>query len=342
MQDNLCQWFDQLRLSRDKRPLPILSFPGIQLLGVSVRELVRDGHLQAQCMRAIAQRYSTAASLTTMDLSIEAEAFGASIVYSDTEVPTVTGRLIDSVEHARDLPVPPVGAGRTAQCLMAIAEASRHITDRPIFGGLIGPFSLAGRLMDMSEIMVQCIENPDLPHQVLQKTTQFIKAYAMEIKAAGAHGIVMAEPAAGLLSPAHCMEFSTRYIRQIVDAVQDDNFLVIYHNCGNTTRLVAPIIATGARAIHLGNAIRLPDVIGQYPSEKLILGNIDPAGQFRHGTPDSMHDAVTTLLNQLKSFPNFVISSGCDIPPLTPIENIDAFFSAVRQFHSTNHPLTVM
>jgi uroporphyrinogen decarboxylase len=312
MQDNLCQWFDQLRLSRDKRPLPILSFPGIQLLGVSVRELVRDGHLQAQCMRAIAQRYSTAASLTTMDLSIEAEAFGASIVYSDTEVPTVTGRLIDSVEHARDLPVPPVGAGRTAQCLMAIAEASRHITDRPIFGGLIGPFSLAGRLMDMSEIMVQCIENPDLPHQVLQKTTQFIKAYAMEIKAAGAHGIVMAEPAAGLLSPAHCMEFSTRYIRQIVDAVQDDN------------------------------AIRLPDVIGQYPSEKLILGNIDPAGQFRHGTPDSMHDAVTTLLNQLKSFPNFVISSGCDIPPLTPIENIDAFFSAVRQFHSTNHPLTVM
>ena len=44
----------------------------------------------------------------------------------------------------------------------------------------------------------------------------------------------MAEPLAGLLSPDLAQEFSADYVKQIVDAVQDDNFLVVYHNCGNT------------------------------------------------------------------------------------------------------------
>jgi hypothetical protein len=34
----------------DKKPSPILSFPGIQLIGCSVGDLVRDGGLQALCI----------------------------------------------------------------------------------------------------------------------------------------------------------------------------------------------------------------------------------------------------------------------------------------------------
>jgi uroporphyrinogen decarboxylase len=34
-----------------------------------------------------------------------------------------------------------------------------------------------------------------------------------------------------------------------------------------------------------------------------------------------------------KEFPNFQISSGCDIPPLTELDNIDAFFEAVEAFY---------
>ena len=33
-------------------------------------------------------------------------------------------------------------------------------------------------------------------------------------------------------------------------------------------------------------------------------------------------------------YPNFAISSGCDIPPASKWENIDAFFAAVDEFYS--------
>ena len=37
------------------------------------------------------------------------------------------------------------------------------------------------------------------------------------------------------------------------------------------------------------------------------------------------------LLNRCAAHPNFIISSGCDIPPMSPWENIDAFFAAAAE-----------
>jgi len=40
------------------------------------------------------------------------------------------------------------------------------------------------------------------------------------------------------------------------------------------------------------------------------------------------------IMEKCCQYDNFVISSGCDIPPLTPWENIDAFFAAVDEFYA--------
>ena len=63
------------------------------------------------------------------------------------------------------------------------------------------------------------------------------------------------------------------------------------------------------------------------------MGNIDPAGVLRMGTPDTVKSATLALLERCSKYPNFVISSGCDMPPLTPWENIDAFFTAIDEFY---------
>ena len=54
----------------------------------------------------------------------------------------------------------------------------------------------------MTEIMILCYEEPELVETVLEKATEFLVAYAKAFKEAGANGICLAEPAAGLLSPA--------------------------------------------------------------------------------------------------------------------------------------------
>lgn len=327
------QWLEDIKAAPVKKAIPVLSFPGIQLMNISVVDLISDADNQATCMKMVADRCDTGASVSMMDLSVEAEAFGAQVRFSDSEVPTVIGRLVDTEEDADNLRVPVVGEKRTGLYISAIKKAKEMITDRPVFAGVIGPFSLAGRLMEMTEIMVKCYTDPEIVHKVLEKVTEFCIAYLLAYKETGTDGAVMAEPAAGLLSPALNDEFSTRYVKKIIDAVQDENFLVVYHNCGNTVPLMESILANGARAYHFGNAVQMTEIMKRMPADKIAMGNVSPAEQFRNGTPESVYQATVALMEACCGYDNFVISSGCDIPPLTAWENIDAFFRAVTDFY---------
>ena len=208
MNRNMKHWAAELIAAPVKKPLPLLSFPCAALMDVTVRQLIHDSSLQARGMKLVADRVPSAAAVSLMDLSVEAEAFGASIHESDDEVPTVVGALISEEEEANALEIPAVGTGRTGLCVKAIETAAREITDRPVLAGIIGPYSLAGRLMDVSEIMILCYDDPDMVHTVMEKCTAFLTEYCRAFREAGADGVVIAEPLTGLLSPSLAREFS--------------------------------------------------------------------------------------------------------------------------------------
>lgn len=333
MKRNMIKWAAEYICSQEKKAMPILSFPGVQLIGCTVDELVKSGELQAKCMKAVADRFDTGAAFSLMDLSVEAEAFGSPVYYSEDDVPTVHDALIHNEEEAEALSIPQVGDGRTGECIKGIQKAVELITDRPVLAGIIGPYSLAGRLLDMTEIMILCYEEPELVEAVLEKATTFLIEYAKAFKDAGANGVAMAEPAAGLLSPALIDEFSSPYVKRIRDAVEDENFIVMYHNCGNVEPLLENVKKVNALAYSFGNAIDIEKALQALPADKMIIGNIDPAGILRNGTPELIQKETSALMERCCKYPNFVIASGCDIPPMTPLENLDAFLDTVKNFY---------
>lgn len=333
MKRNMNEWICEVIAQDKKKGMPILSFPGAKILDVTVDELVKDGHLQALCMESIAKKYDMGMAVSLMDLSVEAEAFGSPVQFETEEVPTVREALIHDEEEAEELKVPAVGAGRTGECVKGIREACERITDRPVFAGIIGPYSLAGRLLDMTEIMILCYEEPEMVETVLEKATEFLIAYAKAFKDAGANGVVMAEPAAGLLSPGLMEEFSNPYVKKVREAVEDDSFVVMYHNCGNIEPLLGQIRDVDAKAYSFGNAIDMEKALQVIPQDRLVIGNIDPAGVLRNGTPELVREETKKLLERCRKYPNFVIASGCDIPPMTPFENMDAFFETIEEFY---------
>lgn len=100
------KWLDDLKATPHKKAMPVLSFPCISLMGITVRELISDSSLQAKGMKMVADRVNSAASVSMMDLSVEAEAFGSQIKVSDDEVPTVVGAIVTSEEEADALRFP--------------------------------------------------------------------------------------------------------------------------------------------------------------------------------------------------------------------------------------------
>ena len=331
----MMKWVDETIAAERKKGLPVLSFPAIQQMGITVKQLIASSDLQARAMKLVADATpEAAASLSMMDLSLEAEAFGSQIRFSNNEVPTVVGAIIEDEDEADELAVPALGKGRTQIYIDAIEKAVRLIDDRPVFAGTIGPFSLAGRLLGVADAMVYCLEEPDMVHTVLDKATRFLIDYIKAYRAVGANGVLMAEPLAGILSPNLEEEFSCEYVKRIVEAAQTEDFLVGYHNCGNNTLRQTESIATnGCRLMHFGNAIDMGEMVKKIPEDILVMGNVDPASQFRNGTPESVKAATLALMEKCASHRNFVPSSGCDIPPLSPWENIMAFFDGINEYY---------
>jgi uroporphyrinogen decarboxylase len=269
-----------------------------------------------------------------MDLTVEAEAFGSTINFSEHEVPAITGRLVCDNESILNLSVPPLQSGRIQEYLKAAQLAAENIENKPVLGGCIGPFSLAGRLFDLTEIMTAAILEPEMIMVLLEKCTAFLSGYIREMKNAGLNGMIIAEPAAGLLDESMCQRCSSDYVKQLVDTHQDDHFLFVLHNCGNTGQVTRSMIGTGAYGLHFGNRVSMTEVLWQVPPDILVLGNLDPVGAFKMSTPAGMKTLVTELLKATAGFPNFVLSSGCDTPPGIRVDNIQAFYEALHEFNN--------
>jgi uroporphyrinogen decarboxylase len=313
-----------------------MTHPGIEMIGRSVKEAVQSGEVHAQAIKKLSEVYPSAATTVIMDLTVEAEAFGAPVEIQEDEMPHLRGRLVSNAAEVEALQVPDLSAGRIPQYLLANRLTVEWNHDKPVFAGVIGPFSLAGRLYDMSEIMVACYTEPETIHVLLDKCTRFIVKYCTELKRIGCSGVLIAEPAAGLLSNEDCIDFSSIYIKRIVEALQDNTFLVILHNCGNTGHCTDAMLFTGANAYHFGNAINMTEALRSCPKDKLIMGNVDPVGILKLLSASGVKAYVGDLLDKTAGFENFVLSTGCDLPPHVPEENIVAFFTALKEFNSIN------
>lgn len=333
MKRNMTAWKNEVIASPVKKPIPILSFPSVQLLGISVKELISDSKTQARAMKLVADRNDSLAAVSMMDLSVEAEAFGAEIMTNDNEVPVVIGALVKTQEDADNLRVPHVGDARTQIYIDAMKYAVELIQDRPVLAGVIGPYSLAGRLLGMTGLFKVCKKNPAMVHTVMEKCTEFLIEYIQAYKAAGANGIMIAEPLTGLLSPKMAAELSNPYVKKLIDAVQTEEFAVMYHNCGNNTLLMMDdLLQLGAIGYHWGNAISMKEAVEKCPSHLLVMGNVDPAS-FVFATPEGIYEQTQKIMDECCHAPNYVISSGCDIAPIAKWENVDAFYKAAADFY---------
>ena len=331
---NMRSWMQSVISGKKRLAIPIMTHPGIEMLGKTVLEAVSDGKVHFEAIKALDQKFPSAAYTSIMDLTVEAEAFGATVNFPENDVPHVVGRLVSDMESVEKLQVPDLTAGRVPQYILANRLTVEYSKDKPVFGGIIGPFSLAGRLYDISELMIACYCEYDIVELLLKKCTEFLKNYCLELKNHDINGVIIAEPASGLLSNSDCSEFSSQYIKQIVETVQDDNFMVVLHNCGNTGHCTVAMLETKACGYHFGNKIDMVKALNDCPQNVLVMGNLDPVNTFKSGTPEEIRSTVLELLNATSNYPNYILSSGCDVPAHVPIKNIEAFYGVLEEYNN--------
>ncbi len=141
--------------------------------------------------------------------------------------------------------------------------------------------------------------------------------------------MIMAEPAAGLLSPRGVAAFSSAYIRNIAGPLLSSGFTILLHNCAAKLVHLAAIRETGLEAFHFGAPMDIVTALSRVPPEVVICGNLDPTAVFVQSSAEQVKVLTRQLMETTAKHRNFVISSGCDIPPKAPLANLEAFWGCV-------------
>ena len=58
------------------------------------------------------------------------------------------------------------------------------------------------------------------------------------------------------------------------------------------------LASIGAMGYYFGNAVHMEEALEKMPADRLVMGNVDPAGQFRNGTTESIRKATREVMEQ--------------------------------------------
>lgn len=317
------------RLLEDKvLVIPLLGAPGVKLSGTTLRENLIDKDIQLRTIELLIERFQPDGIFPFMDLTVEAEALGLDISFPENEPPAVRSHNVKTEEELDNVKLRYKGiSGRMPLFIKVIEGFSKRFS---IIKGayVIGPYTLAGELMGVEELGMNTILNPSLAHKFIEFAFSVIKDYAKALLDAGADTIAVLEPSAVMLSPKQFEEFSGRYFSYLVEELKAP---FILHICGNTTHLIEKMSKTGAVGLSLDSLVDLKEASKVVPKDVALIGNLDPVKVFLQSNPEEVAKATRALLDKMRGISNFILSSGCDLPIDTPLENIEAFMIEGRR-----------
>ena len=74
MKINMRQWMADIIRQQEVSAIPVMTHPGIELNGHTVRQAVSDGRIHYEAVMTLVKQYPSAAACTIMDLTTESEA----------------------------------------------------------------------------------------------------------------------------------------------------------------------------------------------------------------------------------------------------------------------------
>ncbi len=308
--------------------MPLIGVAGVSLSNTTIKDNLTDSETQFNTLKQIHEKFKPDCIFTFMDLTVEAESLGLKINFPENDSPAVSEHSIKNRALLEKVKASYKGiTGRMDINIDTVKKLSENL-DIKKGAYVIGPFSLACELCGVNDLLLNTLLDPELVNEFVDFTVDVISDYANKLFEAGADTVCVLEPTAMMLSAEQYEDFSLNPFKKLLNNV--NNQPLILHICGNTTHLIDSMCKSGASALSLDWQVDFKEVIKHIPENIDLIGNLDPVKIFLNGDFQSVSEATRKLLDEMKGYSNFILSSGCDIPLETPLENIDTFMKAAR------------
>jgi len=333
---------------QDRLPtMPILHSGLPPIFGVPMASFLTSAETMADVIVRGFRTFGYDGVQLSLGVTGEAEALGATMEQPTDGAPILRQCLLPDLADVRALEAlrdhaahhPPSAGGRMPLYYEAVARTREATGDEAfVLAMLRGPLLTASQLCGVESLLLAMITAPEAVVQVLEFTSDVALQLGKWLLDSGAHGLILGEATCSpnFISPKHYRRLVHTQHRALIQGLRQAGWQHVgLHICGNVALIMDDIVSTGATFMDVDYQVPAAKAIDLADNRIALRGNLDPSSLFRFGSPDDVRRETTALIENLAGTatngPNsWILSSGCDIPPGTPAENISAFVEAAR------------
>jgi len=317
--------------------LPLVGGHAARLIGCRVRDYLLDYKLMAEAQLAAYRLYRHDSLAVAPGSHVLAVALGGGdIIYPDEGVAAMGENPLTDEAGLERLHIPDAAVdGDLPVYLHALQTLLADVGDEVGVGLILGgPLTTAASTYGTDRLLRSMIKHPEFTHKLLEFVLAAAVSVARQFIREGAQIIIVDPVASGsVLGVAQAREFAFAYSARMIAELRPLCPGIILHICGNTTKLLESMAATGAACLSLDNIVDLEFAKRAVGGQVTLAGNVNPVDTMFHGTPETVKQEAKACLRKAFDSPRgYLLSTGCDLPIDTPPENIQALMEAARTY----------
>ncbi len=309
----------------------------------SFMDLCRDQDRACEVTLQPLERYPLDGAILFSDILTIPDAMGLGLYFETGEGPKFR-KPVRTPADVEALVAP--DAERDLDYVMrAVATIRRELDGRvPLIGFTGSPWTLATYMVegasskDFRHVKTMLYDTPDTMHRLLDTLAHAVTDYLNAQIRAGAQVVQIFDTWGGSLSTPAYLEFSLRYMEQIVAGLireHDGRRVPVILFTKNGGQWLEDMATSGADALGLDWSTELSDARSRVGERVALQGNLDPNVLFAR--PSAIRAEVARVLDSYGTGPGHIFNLGHGISQFTDPAHVTAFMDALHELSPAYH-----
>ena len=309
----------------------------IQSMGVRFAQIHTSAENMARSAMMSADMFGFDAVIIPYDMCTVPEALGRGMtLYEDSTeeilYPTVPSKWasLDQAEIPEDF----LAKGRMPLVDAAMGIVKSLSGNRWAIGGwVLGPFTMAGQLIELDVLLKGTGKNKAKTEEFLEKMTRLVIDVAKHYQKIGVDYMNIREMGTGsdLLSPRMWKTLIQPNLKKVFDALKSPKIL---HICGSTDMIIEMMNECGADALSVDQKNHLAESRRKLGNGVLLLGNFDPFQTLVQMPASGVEPVIKSCIDHGAD----AVWPGCDIWPAVKRENVEIYVQTIRKYGRAPSP----
>lgn len=318
----------------DRVPLFLLvTMHGARELGIPIREYFSRAENVAEGQVRMRKKYQHDCIYAFFHAPLEVEAWGGEVIYSESGPPNSGEPFIRQLDSIAALKPPDV---RDTPCLQKVLRAiemlKERVTDAPIIGVVMSPFSVPVMQMGFDKYLDLIYEQPALFDRLMKVNEEFCVQWANAQLDAGAAAICYFDPVSSptIIPRDLYLRTGFKVARETLPRINGPT--ATHLASGRSLPILADIAQTGTAVVGVSAEEDLAEIKNLCRGKLSVLGNLNGV-EMRNWSPAQAEKIVRESIKKAAPGGGFILSDNHgEIPWQVPEDVLLAISEAVREW----------